>query len=267
MVWRRTVWPGRTAARVTSPESAGRDSDAPAPRAFRPRSIQVPMSECWAGAPSRGCLPAPGQCASESAPSVRQHVRADSEPEGLEKAPPPLGGGAERVAKRAQRGGPGPWPRSARRALAATFGDVAQARVRCARPGAGSAWLKRTARLKRPRRLKRSRPSPGRLSGPVRIPSPCGFRVRANGLRSLQRRFAGRCALQVAGRQRSGLAGAPGRPGRGAPKMSAPGRGAGRCKKKRGAPWKCDDYAVRLDGLNPGHHDSTLPVLPLQQKR
>ncbi len=35
------------------------------------------------------------------------------------------------------------------------------------------------------------------------------------------------------GMPRSGLAGAPGRPGRGAPKMSAPGRGAGRCQSRQ----------------------------------
>jgi hypothetical protein len=34
----------------------------------------------------------------------------------------------------------------------------------------------------------------------------------------------------------AGLAGAPGRPGRGAPKSGAPGGGAGRCKKNGGAP-------------------------------
>jgi hypothetical protein len=55
------------------------------------------------------------------------------------------------------------------------------------------------------------------------------------------------------GRERPGLAGAPGRPGRGAPKTSAPGRGAGRCKKTRGASWKHrddDEYTVRLEGSN-----------------
>jgi hypothetical protein len=68
--------------------------------------------------------------------------------------------------------------------------------------------------------------------------------------------------LRLARRLRPGLAGAPGRPGRGAPKTSAPGRGAGRCKKMRGATWKHDDeYTVRLEGSNrvsmagprPGH--------------
>ncbi len=61
------------------------------------------------------------------------------------------------------------------------------------------------------------------------------------------------------------LAGAPVRPGRGAPKMSAPGRGAGRCIKSGAL--LGSDYTVRVEGSNPGHDISTLPVLPVQQTR
>jgi hypothetical protein len=59
-------------------------------------------------------------------------------------------------------------------------------------------------------------------------------------------------------------AGAPG--ARGAKNERPIGRARGAAKKKWGAAWKFDDYTVRFEGLNPGHHDSTMPLL-LQQTR